>query len=180
MEVDQRLTPSTQLGGISNLALLAVVKPGLIPGAETYTYAQRLQGLLGALHAAGLALRESTLAPQNVFPDSVGRWDLIQSFRYAVIPPRLMGDSVTKSSGVPTAGTYHLYLNVAFDAGWETYIRVIYRDLGPLLDTIFSNCEGYKSSAAHGFEEYVSWVRSREVPSGLLYTESSSTVLDQR
>ena len=152
---------------------------GFVPGAEGFTYAKRLEALLGTLHALGVASRESTLT-RSLFPNSVGRWGLLQSFRYAVVPPRLIGDGTSANIDAPEVGAYHLYLNVTFDGAWETYMRVIYRDLGPLLDTIFSNCDGYLSSSEHSFDQYTRWVRSREVPGGLLYTESSSTVLDQR
>jgi Dyp-type peroxidase family len=171
---------STQLGGIANLALLAPVKPGFIEGFETVTYARRLETLLKTLNAIRLASRESSLT-KSPFPDAVGRFGILQSFRYAIVPPEIGSLGEPKpASGTPSAGLYRLSLNVTFDGGWETYMRVIYRDLGTLLDAIFCNCMGYLDSHSHSFDQYTRWVRHHELAGGLFYTESPMTVLDQR
>ncbi|MBI5722082.1 MAG: Dyp-type peroxidase [Burkholderiales bacterium] len=171
---------STQLGGIANLALVAPVKPGFIPGADTVTYARRLEALLKTLMAIRLGSRETSRFGIP-FPDAVGRLGILQSFRYAVIPPRVgsRGEDPLPP-GVLDAGLYRLYLNVVFDGGWEPYMRAIYRDLGYLLDTIFCNTVGYRLSTQHSYDEYCRWVREHEVPAGILYTESSASVLDLR
>ena len=171
---------STALGGIANLALVAPVRPGFIPGADTFTYSRRLEVLLKVLMAIRVGARESS-RHANPIPDAVGRLGILQSFRYALIPPRVgsRGEDPLPP-GVLDAGVYRLYLNVVFDGGWEPYMRVIYRDLGYLLDTIFCNTVGYRLSTRHSFDDYTRWVREHEVPSGLLYTESSGSVLDQR
>ncbi len=176
---------STQLGGIANLALLAPVKAGFVEGFETVTYARRLETLLKTLNAIRLASRESSLT-KSPFPDAVGRFGILQSFRYAIVPPEIgsLGEPEAASGAAalatPRAGLYRLSLNVTFDGGWEPYMRVIYRDLGTLLDAIFCNCVGYLDSRAHSFDEYTRWVRQHELAGGLFYTESSMTVLDQR
>lgn len=171
---------STQLGGIANLALLAQVEPSFVPGAEAFTYAERLEALFKTLNAIRLASRESTLST-SPFPDALGRWGILHSFRYAVIPPEIGdGDGISKSVDSLAVGRYRLYLSVTFDGGWEPYIRVIYRDLGPLLDTIFTNCIGYPLSRMNTFDTYTRWVRSHEIPAGIFYTESPKSVLDQR
>lgn len=171
---------STALGGIANLALVAPVKPGFIPGADTVTYSRRLEALFKTLMAIRLGSRE-TARFGTPFPDAVGRLGILQSFRYAVIPPRVgtRGEDPLPP-GVLDAGVYRLYLNVVFDGGWEPYMRAIYRDLGYLLDTIFCNTVGYRLSTQHSFDEYCRWVREHEVPAGILYTESTASVQDLR
>jgi len=171
---------STQLGGIANLALVAPVKPGFIPGADTVTYSRRLEALFKTLMAIRLGSRE-TARYGTPFPDAVGRLGILQSFRYAVIPPRVgtRGEDPLPP-GVLDAGVYRLYLNVVFDGGWEPYMRAIYRDLGYLLDTIFCNTVGYKLSTQHSYDVYCRWVREHEVPAGILYTESAASVQDLR
>ena len=171
---------SAQLGGIANLALIAPVKAGFVPGADTFTYSRRLEAFFKTLNAIRLGSRESQVHA-NPFPDGVGRWGILHSFRYALIPPRVgsRGEEVP-AEGEIGAGLYRLYLNVVFDGGWEPYMRVIYRDLGYLLDTIFCNCVGYPFSTQHTFDEYCRWVREHEVPAGILYLESAATVMDQR
>jgi Dyp-type peroxidase family len=173
-------TQSTQIGGIASLALLAPVKPGFVEAFETVTYVRRLDMLLRTLNAMRLASRESALT-KSPFPDSVGRFGILHSFRYAIVPPGIgsAGESLSRASN-PRPGLHRLSLNVTFDGGWETYMRVIYRDLGALLDAIFCNCQGYRASRSHSFDEYTRWVREHEIASGLFYTEASMTVMDQR
>src|SRR5262249_54111846 len=127
-------TSSMRLTGISNLAVTAPIKAGFIDGFETITYLDRLNRLLTALNASRTAIRESSLLPPP-FPDSIGRFDIIRSFRYAVIPPEGEGPRDPINSLAPP-GTSRLSLNVTFDAGWEPYMRVIYRDIGTLLDAL--------------------------------------------
>ena len=97
---------STQLGGIANLALVAPVKPGFIPGADAVTYSRRLEALLKTLMAIRLGSRE-TARFGSPFPDAVGRLGILQSFRYAVIPPRVgrRGEDA-QPPGVLDAGVY--------------------------------------------------------------------------
>ena len=170
---------STQLGGIANLALLAEIRPGFIEGFETVTYHKRLELLLRTLNAIRLASRESALA-KSPFPDLIGRVGILHSFRYAIVPPEAAASSPSAVADAPRPGVYRLSLNVTFDGGWEPYMRVIYRDLGTLLDAIFCNCVGYRASRSHSFDEYTRWVRDHETGAGLFYTESAMTVLDQR
>lgn len=170
---------STQLGGVANLALVASVKSGFIPGADTFTYDRRLEALFKTLMAIRLGARESQ-RHASPFPDAVGRWGLLHSFRYALVPPRIVWPSDPFGARDPGASAWRLYLNVAFDGGWEPYMRVIHRDLGYLLDTIFCNCDGYPLSTEGTFDEYCRWVRAHEVPAGIFYAESAASVLDGR
>ena len=171
---------SIELGGIANLALLAPIKPGFVDRYETITYARRLELLLKTVNAIRLASRESALI-KSPFPDAVGRTGILHSFRYAIVPPELGSKGEpAPSEAEPRPGVYRLSLNVTFDGGWEPYIRVIHRDLGPLLDAIFCNCTGYPEARMHSFYTYTRWVRDHEIPGGLFYTESSMTAEDQR
>lgn len=171
---------STELGGIANLALLAPIKPGFVDRYETITYARRLELLLKTVNAIRLASRESALI-KSPFPDAVGRTGILHSFRYAIVPPELGSKGEPAPiEAEPRPGVYRLSLNVTFDGGWEPYIRVIHRDLGPLLDAIFCNCTGYPEARLHSFYAYTRWVRDHEIPGGLFYTESPMTVEDQR
>ena len=118
------------LAGITNLALQARVREGLAPGFEPISYLERLRRLLDAMHSSRRNARESELR-DSAFPDPVGRFNMISGFRYALVPPALVGSK-----------SWHLSLNVSFDGGWEPYMRVIYRDIGPLLDALLCHCEG--------------------------------------
>jgi Dyp-type peroxidase family len=171
---------STQLAGVADLALIASVKPGVVPGAEGFTYARRLELLLRTVGAIRRASREVPLF-DSPLPDSVGRFGLLHAFRYALVPPDIGSQGeAPHPPGEMHPGVYRLFLSVTFDGGWEPYLRVIYRDLGPLLDTIFSNCTGYRASSTHSFDSYIRWVRAQEAPAGIFYAESPMTVIDQR
>jgi len=171
---------STQLGGTASLALLAPVRPGFVEGFESVTFSRRLELLLKTLNAIRQASREAALLA-SPFPDSVARFGILRSFRYALVPPDPPPAADPKAApGLPDPGRYRLSLNVTFDGGWETYMRVIYRDLGTLLDAIFCNCEGYLAAHSNSYDAYTRWVRAHEVGAGLFYTESSLTALDQR
>jgi Dyp-type peroxidase family len=157
---------SIELGGVTNLAVLAPVKAGFVAGFETITYLDRLRRLLRAMHASRQNQRESELRPPT-FPDSIGRFGIIRSFRYAIVPPR------------PAApGLWQMSLNVSFDGGWEPYMRVIYRDIGTLLDALFCHCEGYPGSRSSDYDTYCRWVRDNEFDGGIFYNDSALTQSD--
>jgi Dyp-type peroxidase family len=162
-----------ELRGLTNLAVLAPVKSGFIDSLETMTYVDRLHRLLDALNEARQNLREATLVDPQ-FPDALGRFGILRNFRYVVVPP----DRALGPDGNP--GRYRLSLNVAFDGGWEPYMRVIYRDIGFLLDALFCHCDGYPGSTTSTFDAYCRWVRANEQTAGLFYADSSVTSADQQ
>jgi Dyp-type peroxidase family len=162
---------STGLGGMTNLAVLAPVKSGMVLGFEPISHLERLRKVLDALQSARQNVRESELQPP-VFPDAVGRFGIIHHFRYAIVPP------VPELADQPDSGTWRLSLNVTFDGGWEPYMRVIYRDLGTLLDLLFCHCDGYPDSRSSRFETYCAWVRRNEIEGGLFYADASMTLGD--
>lgn len=170
-------TTSLSLTGVTNLAVMAPLRTGFVPVADTITYLKRLDLLLTALNAARVAARESMIGALP-FPDAIGRFRMIHSFRYAVFPPK----HKPPAGDEPTAGRY-LTLNVTFDGGFEPYMRVIYDDLGPLLDALFCHADpanGYPMSRGHSFDTYCRWVRNNELPEGLFYVDSAMTLGDQR
>jgi len=149
---------SKHLQGITDLTLVAPIKQGFVDSLETWTYKTRLRLVMQALNTSRAVTREqSAFRP---FSDTVERIQGLHSFRLSLLAPD------------------QLLLAVAFDGGWEPYIRKIWWDLGPLLDLIFCNCEGYKSAFDHGFDEYTACIRSRQVDTGFFYVASGLTVTD--
>jgi hypothetical protein len=163
---------SLQLAGITNLSLLAPVKTGFVDSFDTLTQVARLQQVLATLNGIRQAARESSV-PLSPFPDPVGRFDIVHFFRFSVVPP----DAEAQAAG---SLRHRLLLSVTFDGGWEPYMRVIWRDLGTLLDLMLCHCEGYPLAHASSCEEYLRWVRANEVKGGFFYAEAATTVLDQR
>ena len=172
--------PSMQLAGVADLALIAPVKPGVVPGAEGFTYAKRLQLLLRTVNAIRSASRETPLF-DPILPDAVGRFGLLHSFRYAVVPPEVGSQGeAPPGPGQLLPGVYRLFLSVTFDGGWEPYMRVIYRDIGALLDALLCHCEGYPGSRKVDFDTYNRWVRDHEMDAGIFYTDSPASAADAR
>jgi Dyp-type peroxidase family len=158
---------STGLAGISNLSVLAPIRSDMVVGFEPISYVARLRKVLDALHSSRQNLRESELLP-SFFPDVIGRFRIIHSFRYALVEPKAAD------------GTWQLSLNVTYDGGFEPYMRVIYRDIGTLLDLLFCHSPGYPGSRTSSFEEYCAWVRANEVTGGIFYDDSALTLDDHQ
>jgi Dyp-type peroxidase family len=159
----QILVPSKSksLLGVSDLTLAATIKRGLIPALDSRTYETRVRLLLRTLNALRVSSQEAE--PTPLIADAVDRIRALHSFRLAIV-----GEESPKQ----------LLLSVAFDGGWEPYMRRIWRDLGPLLDVIFCNCEGYLDAYSHHFAAYAGWVRSAQVETEFFYNASSLTVND--
>ena len=156
----------TQLGGITDLTLLTPIKDGFVDALETITCVDRLKAVLKTLNGLRLGSRESS-NPPTLYTDVVSRFRIVHSFRWAVIDPE-------PGSGQPAK----LLLNVNFDGGWEPYMRVIWRDLGTLLDLILCHSIDYQLSVHTSFETYARWVRANERPAAFLFIESGRSVSD--
>lgn len=165
---------SISLGGVTNLAVLAPIKNETVTCFEPITYLKRLRKVLDALNASRQNVRESELW-QPIFPDSVGQFGIIHHFRYALVPP-LAGVPAQEQ---PPDG-WKLSLNVTFDGGWEPYMRVIFRDIGPLLDLLFCHSPDYPGSRTSSFDEYCKWVRDNEIFGGTFYSDSGMSLQDHK
>ena len=153
-----------QLGGITDLNLLADIKRGFVDALEVVTYVDRLRKVLKTLNGLRLGSRESS-SPASPYTDIVARWRIVHSFRWSIVDGK---------DGAPD----RLLLSVNFDGGWEPYMRVIWDQLGSTLDLMLCHTEGYTLSCACSFETYARWVRAHEVSADFLFIESGRTVGD--
>ena len=151
---------SKHLEAVSDLTLLAPIRQGFVPAFESVTYETRLQLLLKALFKIRSTAREHSII--KPFVDTAERIQSLLDFRLAVLP------------GEPR----QLMLSATFDRPFEPYMRLIWDPLGPLLDVIFCNCEGYVTATGHGFEDYLTWVRRSQVDSDFFYSMSGHSVSD--
>jgi len=157
-----RLVSSKHLEAVSDLTLSAPIKQGFIDAFEAVTYETRLSKLLEALFKIRSTAREhSEIKP---FVDTAERIQSLLDFRLAIV------------EGEPR----RLLLSATFDRAFEPYMRLIWYPLGPLLDVIFCNCEGYVSATDHSFEEYLAWVRSAQVNTDYFYSASGHSVNDMK
>ena len=63
---------------------------------------------------------------------------------------------------------------------WEPYIRIIWKETGPLLNPILCNCVGYPGATPGNYYQFAQWIRDNQVNTDFFYTASPSTVGDLR
>ena len=153
------IVKARSLGGSSDLTILAPVRPGLVDSLDTITFKTRVKRVLDVLHGARQSSHEFAMA--RWVSDAVERVEVIQSVRVAVLEPQ---DSVM--------------LAVSFDGSWESYIRVLWARVGTLLDLIFCNTVDYVTARDHSFDEWLAWVRDRQVETGFFYGPPDTTWRD--
>ncbi len=153
---------SKHIENVSDLTLTAPIKSGFIDAFESVTYETRLKMVMKALFKIRSTAREhSKVKP---FVDTAERILSLLDFRLAILDtePR------------------QLLLSATFDRPLEPYMRLIWDPLGPLLDVIFCNCEGYVTATEHGFPDYLAWVRKSQVDSNFFYAASGHSIDDIR
>ena len=154
------LTPSKSLHGITEITLMAPIKRGLIPALDARSYESRTRLTLRALNGLRVSTAEVTRSPVKDVIDGIRG---IHTFRLGI---------------AGTRDAPQVLLFVSFDGGWEPYMRQIWRDLGPFLDLVFCNCEGYLTSNDHPFAAYIDWVRRSQVATDFFYHAAPVTVGD--
>jgi Dyp-type peroxidase family len=150
---------SKHVNTATELTCLLPIKQGFIPVLETTTYASRLRLVLEILHRLRLVSREARTSRPVL--DIVDAARTVHAFSWTIV------------------GQQNLLLSVAFDRPWEPYMRVVWKDLGPLIDLFLCNCDGYPSSE-RGFDEFARFVRQHQSGSSFFYPSSALTVDDQR
>lgn len=174
-----KLITSKNIDGITDLVVVAPIKKGFISAYENVTYATRLKLVAEGLNRARVALREyETITP---FSDVTERILTLLDFRVGLLDKDLFGIKLPTKGEPQAAGLESqrfLYLTATFDGAWEPYMRLIWDPLGPFLDLLFCNCEGYVTAGDHSFEEYAQWVRDNQVDSSIFYSTSALTIKD--
>jgi Dyp-type peroxidase family len=145
------------LVGVSDLTIAAPIRAGLVSSLETVTYKSRVKAVLKVLNTSRSSSHEYTLL--RTFSDSVERVGQIHSVRIAVIDDKVM-------------------LAATFDGNFESYIRVLYRKVGSLLDLVFCNTVGHVGSHDHRYEEWRDWVASVQVETDMFYSTPGLTYDD--
>lgn len=169
---------SRSIDGITDLVVIAPIKDGFIDAFETMTYASRLDLVAGALNKMRISVREfERVVP---FSDVTERILNLLDFRVGVIDQNLFGFDREPNETMRLTPRRYLYLTATFEGGFEPYMRQIWRPLGPFLDLLFCNCDGYITATEHGFEEYIQWVRDHQMDSAIFYSTTGLSVRDQK
>lgn len=148
---------SKHLEGVSDLTLSAPIKRGFVDAFEAVTYETRLRLIMRALFNIRATAREHSII--KPFADTAERIQTLLDFRLAIRGPDLL-------------------LSATFDKPFEPYIRLIWDPLGPLLDVIFCNCEGYVTATENSFEDYLAWVRKSQIDTDFFYSSSNLSIED--
>ena len=156
-----RLVSSKHVENVSDLTLAAPIKLGFVDAVDNVTYETRLRLVMNAMFQVRSTARE--YAKIKPFVESAERIQSLLDFRLAIL------------DGFPQK---KLLLSVAFDRGFEPYMRLVWDPLGPLLDLFFCNCDGYVPAAENSFPDYLRWVRSVQIDSDFFYAASNRTIVD--
>ncbi len=147
------------LQGTSDLTLVAPIRQGLVSVLDTRTYASRLRAILQTLNTLRQASREFSMV--RTFSDNTDRIRTITDLRMVILEPE-----------------QKLLLSVTFDRPWEPYLRIIWREVGTLLDVIFCNCDGYPISYDSTFAEYGEWIRNARTNTKFFFKPTAMTYDD--
>jgi deferrochelatase/peroxidase EfeB len=174
-----KVISSKNIEGITDLVVVAPIKDGFIRAYENVTYATRLRIVAEALNRVRVNAREYELI--TPFSDVTQRILTLLDFRVGLIDKDLfvLPPAKNQHDKWPVQSRRYLYLTATFDGAWEPYMRLIWDPLGPFLDLLFCNCEGYVTAGDHSFDEYAQWVRDNQMDSAIFYATTGLTVRDQ-
>ncbi len=170
---------SKNIDGITDLVVIAPIKEGFIRAFENVTYATRLKVVAEALNRIRVSAREHE--ETTPFSDVTERILTLLDFRIGVLDKDLFSLSPENETGSQDSGLKsrrYLYLTATFDGAWEPYMRLIWDPLGPFLDLLFCNCEGYVTAVDHSFDEFAQWVRDNQMDSAIFYATTGLTIRD--
>ena len=169
---------SKHIDGVTDLVVIAPIKPGFIHAFENITFETRLKLVAEALHKIRANAREHELVAP--YADTAERILSLFNFRIGVLDPGQFTPAGSSGQAVnPLAPPQrYMFLVATFDGPWEPYMRLIWNPLGPFLDLLLCNCEGYKLATRTGFPEYADWVRRHQVEPSIFYSTTKLTVRD--
>lgn len=182
-----KVVTSKNIDGITDLVVVAPIKQGFIQAYENVTFPTRLRIVAEALNRVRVAAREhEKMVP---YSDVAERILSLLDFRIGVVDEDLFAlptererreneEKGDESGKTPLRTRRLLYLTATFDGAWEPYMRLIWDPLGPFLDLLFCNCEGYVTAAEHSFDEFAQWVRDHQMDSAIFYATTGVTIRD--
>jgi deferrochelatase/peroxidase EfeB len=173
-----KIVSSKNIDGITDLVVVAPIKEGFIEAYENVTYATRLRVVAEALNRVRVAAREhEKIMP---FEDVTQRILTLLDFRVGVIDKDLFALPEMRDARKAwrLQSRRYLYLTATFDGAWEPYMRLIWDPMGPFLDLLFCNCEGYVTATEHDCDEFLQWVRDNQMDSAIFYATTGLTVRD--
>lgn len=132
---------------ISRLTLTAPFKQGLAPALASRSYAARATQLFETLNAHWTSWRGQP-------------WSQAYSNVVAVVP----GLHSLRLVVIVQPGT--ILLETSFEGDLAPYLKSLKSALGPLLDVIFCNCDGYAGTREQSDAEFAAWVMGARAGAG--------------
>lgn len=173
-----REVSSKSIDGIVDLVVWAPVKEGFIHAFENVTYATRAKLVAEALHKVRASLRE--YEAEAYYSDTTERILSLFDFRIGVVDRDLLARDMANDGAMASARPrQYIYVVATFDAALEPYMRLIWHPLGPFLDLLMCNCEGYVPATESSFADYLEWVRDHQIDSGIFYSTTGLSVRDE-
>jgi len=142
-----------------DLTVAAPIRQGLVPSLDAVSYKTRAERVLQLLQLGRSNQQEFEFT--RVLSDAADRIGMIHSVRVGIIEPQNL-----------------LMLSVTFDGAWEPYMRVIWHKVARLLDLIFCNTEDYVYGWESSYEQWMTWLRRRQVSSPFFYSQAQVTAGD--
>ena len=143
----------------SDLTVCAPIKQGLVPSLDAVSYKTRAETVLRLLQLGRQGLHEFELT--RVLSDAVERVGMIHAVRVGIIEPHNL-----------------VMLSVTFDGDWEPYMRVVWQKVSRLLDLIFCHTEDYVCGWESSYDDWMRWLRRRQVNTPFLYSQPGLTYND--
>ena len=152
-------TKTGQMLDTCDLTVAAPIRQGLVPSLDAVSYKTRAERVLQLLQLGRSNQQEFEFT--RVLSDAADRIGMIHSVRVGIIEPQNL-----------------LMLSVTFDGAWEPYMRVIWHKVARLLDLIFCNTEDYVYGWESSYEQWMTWLRRRQVSSPFFYSQAQVTAGD--
>jgi Dyp-type peroxidase family len=170
---------SKNIDGITDLVVWAPIKEGFIYSPENVTYDTRARIVAEALHKVRLSARE--FENYAVFSDTSERILTLLDFRIGIADSDLFQANFEGRKAQPASlrPRKYMYVVATFDGPLEPYMRLIWDPLGPFLDLVLCNCEGYLPATENSFPDYIKWVREHQLDSAIFYSTTGMTIREQ-
>lgn len=168
---------SRHIRSATELFIVVPLRTEFVPITDlVMSYATRVSTVLKAL----AELRQQKV--ERGYGDPVGpieRLQTIHRVQWTVLEPfddvgSRKGSKVTRQTAAP-----QVVLTSHFDSSWEDYFYELV-DVGkPLLDLIFSHCQGYdRNSCKDGYEAFSDFIRRHQRPCDFMYANAPEVTID--
>lgn len=167
---------SRHIRSSSELYLMVPIKTGFVPISElVLSYASRITAVLKALSE----LRQQKVERGHLDPyGPIELLNTIYRVQWSVLEPfdQRLHFAPTVQSQLRTP---QLILTSHFDSSWENYFSNLLDIGGPLLDLVFSHCEGYETNSCEdGYERFSAFIRRHQRPVDFLFANAPEVSID--